>query len=172
MTTVPHWIQHTNLSCPYVCYACICRSEPTMWLLSFSMYIACSDLKFQNVSHVNDNLNRVQLVPQGTFWCTSLWLDCGEWWVFPVSKPRYGLSKAVAERLLFSFTTSSFLFHRLSLFCFSWLCCQNTDQSFGSWFGTPGQNNPLETSVAKCILIYTFTIQPCVLPHPLTHSVV
>lgn len=87
------------------------------------------------LSHVNDNLNRVQLVPQGTFWCTSLWLDCGEWWVFPVFKPTYGLSKAVAEGLLFSFTTSSFLFHRLSLFCFSWLCCQNTDQSFGSLFG-------------------------------------
>lgn len=119
-------------------------------------------LNFKMLSHVNDNLNRVQLVPQGTFWCTSLWLDCGEWWVFPVFKPTYGSSKVVAEGLLFSFTTSSFLFHRLSLFCFSWLCCQNTDQSFGSWFWTPGQNTSLKTSVAKCILIYTFTIQPCV----------
>jgi len=94
-------------------------------------------------SYVSDNLNRAQLVPQGTLWCTSPCLDCGEWWVFPVFKSTYGSSKAVAERLLFSFTTSSFLFHRLSLFCFSWLCCQNTDQSFGSWYwnGRPKQSS-------------------------------
>ena len=103
-------------------------------------------------------------------------LDCGDWWVFPVFKPTYGLSKAVAERLLFFlhyiFTSSFFfsllvLFHRLSLPCFSWLCCENTDQSFGSCDeDIRPKQSPLKTSVAKCILIYTFTTQPCEVTTP------
>lgn len=110
----------------------------------------CSD--FRRLSHVNDNLNRVQLVPQGTFWCSGLWLDCGDWWVFPVFKPTYGLSKAVAERLLFflHYIFISFL-HRLSLSCFSWLCCKNTDQSFGSW---DGDTWPKQSSKNQCGKMY------------------
>lgn len=70
------------------------------------------------LSHVNDNLNRAQLVPQGTFWCTALWLDCGEWWVFPVFKLTYGSSKAVAGDYCFPSLYLLCLFHRLSLFLF------------------------------------------------------
>lgn len=121
--------------------------------LSFFLYsLNVPTLNFKTFSYANDSLNRAQLVPQGTLWCTSPWPDCGEWWVFPVFKSTYGLSEAVAEKLLFSFTTFSFLFHWISLLCFSWLCCQNIDQSFGSWLAIRGQNNPLETNVAKCIL--------------------
>lgn len=54
------------------------------------------------LSHVNDNLNKGQLVPQGTLWCTGPQLDCGEWWVFPVFKPTYGLSKQWQKDYCFS----------------------------------------------------------------------
>lgn len=94
------------------------------------------------------------------------------WIVFPVFKPTYGLSKAVAEKLLFS-STSSFLFHRLSLFCFSWLCCQNIEQNFSSWYWNMRTKQSSGTSVAKCILnlyiqhstmgVTTPTVSLCVL---------
>jgi len=44
----------------------------------------------------SNSLNGVQLVPQGSPRWIGLQLDYIEWWVFPVFKPTYGLSKAVA----------------------------------------------------------------------------
>lgn len=46
-------------------------------------------------------LNGVQLVPQGFFRWIGLQLDYIERWVFPVFKPTYGLSKAVAADYCF-----------------------------------------------------------------------
>lgn len=125
------------------------------------------------LSHASDNLNRVQLVPQGTFWCTSLWLDCGEWWVFPVLKLTYGSSKAVAGDYCFPSLYLHCFFHRLSLFLFFlallskywpkfWLMVSNT--------------RPKQPSGNRCgkmhfnLYIHHSTLGTS--PHPLTHSAV
>lgn len=50
----------------------------------------------------SNSLNGVQLVPQGSPRWTGLQLDYIERWVFPVFKPTYGLSKAVAADYCFS----------------------------------------------------------------------
>lgn len=57
----------------------------------------------------SNSLNGVQLVPPGFARWIGLQLDYIERRVFPVFKPTYGSSKAVAEGLPFFSTTSSFL---------------------------------------------------------------
>lgn len=50
----------------------------------------------------SNSLNGVQLVPQGSPRWIGLLLDYIERWVFPVFKPTYGLSKALAVDYCFS----------------------------------------------------------------------
>lgn len=50
----------------------------------------------------SNSLNGVQLVPQGCPRWIGLQLDYIERWVFPVFKPTYGLSKAMAADYCFS----------------------------------------------------------------------
>ncbi len=100
----------------------------------------------------SNSLNGVQLVPQGFPRWIGLQLDYIEWWVFPVFKPTYGLSKAVG--LPFLSTTSSFLVHTLlkNLSRFYQVGCQDFEEVLAWAIGGWSQCKFQEACMAQCSL--------------------
>ncbi len=119
----------------------------TMILLNCVKAVFCVHCIFGS-----NSLNGVQLVPQGFPRWIGLQLDYIEWWVFPVFKPTYGLSKAVG--LPFLSTTSSFLVHTLlkNLSRFYQVSCQDFEEVLAWAIGGWSQCKFQEACMAQCSL--------------------